>query len=165
MKNHGNWPGTMKNHENSSRTMQNQPGTMKNHGNWPGTLKYHPWTLNNHKNPPGTIKNRPGTLKNHKTWPRTMKKHKNRARTMKNQPGWLQETPRRKWWFFVTDRHLIIIYISSPRPPSPLQSLDFPENTLCLSLSALCHRLIYMKISSTSLEILVFPQWASFSSV
>ena len=85
---------------------------MKNHENWPGTLKYHPWTLNNHKNPPGTIKNRPGTLKNHKTWPRTMKNHKNQPRTMKNQPGWLQETPRRKWWFFVTDRHFIIIYIS-----------------------------------------------------
>ena len=31
---------------------------------------------------------------------------------------WLQENPKRKWWFFVTDkqtdRHFIIIYISSP---------------------------------------------------
>ena len=54
-----------------------------------------------------TIKNRPGTLKNHKTWPRTMKNHKNWPRTMKNHPGWLQETPRRKWWFFVTNRHTL----------------------------------------------------------
>ena len=43
-----------------------------------------------------------------------MKNHKNRPRIMKNQPGWLQETPRRKWWFFVTDRqNCIIIYTSS----------------------------------------------------
>ena len=27
----------------------------------------------------------------------------------------LLETPRRKWWFFVTNRHLIIIYISSKK--------------------------------------------------
>ena len=48
------------------------------------------------------MKNEPGTLKNHQ-----------------NQPGivqdgygwfrWLQETPRRKWWFFVTNKHCIII--------------------------------------------------------
>ena len=97
----------MKNQLGTLKSHKNWPRTMKNHGNWPGTLKYHPWTLNNHKNPPGTIKNRPGTLKNHKTWPRTMKNHKNRPRTMKNQPGWLQETPRRKWWFFVTDRQTL----------------------------------------------------------
>ena len=55
-----------------------------------------------------------------------MKNHKNRPRTMKNQPGWLQETPRRKWWFFVTDRHCIIIYISS----SPIFTLP-PPDCLC----------------------------------
>ena len=36
-----------------------------------------------------------------------MKNHKNQPRTMKNQPGWLQETPRRKWGFFVTNRHTL----------------------------------------------------------
>ena len=76
--------------------------------------------MKNHKNLPGTMKNEPGTMKKQ---PGTMKKHKNRPGTMKNQPGtmkthgyrWLQETSRRKWWFFITNRHtqIITIYISS----------------------------------------------------
>ena len=57
-----------------------------------------------------------------------MKNHKNRPRTMKNQPGWLQETPRRKWWFFITHIHFIIIYISS--------SLSYDE--ICAHLTKAC---------------------------
>ena len=57
----------MKNHENRSRTMKNQPGTTKKHENLPRTMK----------NQPGNMKNQPGTMKN----------HKNRLGTMNNQPG------------------------------------------------------------------------------
>ena len=114
MKNHENLPATMKNqpwimknHENPPETMNNQPEIIKkNHENPPGTMKNQPWIMKNHENPPGTMKNQPGTWRKHKNRPGTMKTHGYR---------WLQETPRRKWWFFITNRHtqIITIYISS----------------------------------------------------
>ena len=82
-------------------------------------------------------------MKNHKTWPRTMKNHKNRPRTMKNQPGWLQETPRRKWWFFVTDKqtdthHNIYIIIRWSRSSSNM--LLPPTGPRIVHLSVWRHR-------------------------
>ena len=62
-----------------------------------------------------------------------MKNHKNQPITMKSRPEWLQETPRRKWWFFVTntqtDTQFIIIHISSLWPSSSPLSLTI----LCTS--------------------------------
>ena len=52
----------MKNHENQTGTMNNQPGTMKNHENSPGTIKNQPGTMINHKNQPGIVQGGYGWL-------------------------------------------------------------------------------------------------------
>ena len=49
---------------------------MKNHGNQPKFVKNHETTLKNHGNQPKTIKNHETTLKNHGNQPKTMKNHK-----------------------------------------------------------------------------------------
>ena len=48
----------MKNHENPTRTMKNQPGTMKNHENRPRTMKNQTGTIKNHENRPGQGRNK-----------------------------------------------------------------------------------------------------------
>ena len=39
LKNHGNQPKTMRNHEYTLKTMKNHETTLKNHGNQPKTMK------------------------------------------------------------------------------------------------------------------------------
>ena len=74
--------------------MENQSGTMKNHLNHPKTMKTQPGTMKNYENQPKTMKIQPGTIKTNPEggyrWFR-----------------WLQETPRRKCSFFVTDRQTL----------------------------------------------------------
>ena len=48
----------MKNHENPTGTMKNQPGTMKNHENRPRTMKNQTGTIRNHENRPGQGRNK-----------------------------------------------------------------------------------------------------------
>ena len=48
----------MKNHENPTGTMKNQPGTMKNHENRPRTMKNQTGTIKNHENRPGQGRNK-----------------------------------------------------------------------------------------------------------
>ena len=129
-----NW--NLENHENPLWTMKTNLEPWKTLNlEKPGTIKNQPGNLKTQKKSPGTVKNHSGTLTNHKNWPGKWKTNLNPWKPIKadlepkqiwnhqNQPGivqdgygwfrWLQETPRRKWSFFVTDRHFIIIYISS----------------------------------------------------
>ena len=48
----------MKNHENPTGTMKNQPGTMKNHENRPRTMKNQTGTIKKHENRPGQGRNK-----------------------------------------------------------------------------------------------------------
>ena len=130
-------------HENPFETMKNQPGTLKimnNHKNPSGTVNNHPVTM---KNQPGTSKNQPGTLKTHKNWPGTMRNQPETLKTHKKptwnheKPSGSCEKPWKLIWsctgwlrvvmvvtyrrlrgggahfLLQTDRHFIIIYISS----------------------------------------------------
>ena len=70
--------------------------------------------MNDNENPPGTMKNQPGTMKNNENPPGTMK---NQLGVVQGGYRWFQETPRRKWSFFVShaNRHTLH-HISSSSP-------------------------------------------------
>ena len=117
-----NQRGTLKNPKNPPGTMKNQPGTLENHKQWPRTM-------NDHKNPPGPMKNQPKPLK---TDMEPWKTNPNCEKPWKptwSCTGWLRvitggyrRLPGGSDHFsWHTDKHCIIIYISSS-PSSPSSS-------------------------------------------
>ena len=89
MKNHGNQPKTMKNHET----------TLKNHGNQPKTMKNHETTLKNYWNQSKTMKTMKPSWKNIETNQKPWNYHGNywnQPKTMK--PPWKTiETNPKPW--------------------------------------------------------------------